>query len=114
MWTIFKLQWQRLFKQPVLLLLFLGLTVLFVYFMGGSQAEQKITIRTFSDELTSEQLDEWLNRLNEEDTFYFEESDYETVHDRIRMNETAFALELNEDHYRFLVGREDMEMSAIV
>lgn len=114
MWTIFKLQWQRLFKQPVLVLLFLGLTILFVYFMGGSQGNQKITIRTYSEELTSEELDDWLTELNEDETFIFEESDYETVYDRIRMNETAFALELNEDSYRFLVGREDMEMSAIV
>lgn len=114
MWTVFKLQWQRLFKQPVLVLLFLGLTILFVYFMGGSQVNQKITVRTFSEELTSEELNEWLALLNEEDTFIFEESDYETIYDRIRMNETSFALELNEDNYRFLIGREDMEMSTIV
>lgn len=114
MWSVFKLQWQRLFKQPVLVLLFLGLTVLFVFFMGGSQSNQKITIRTYSEELSSEELGDWITLLNEEDTFIFEESDYETIYDRIRMNETAFALEINEDNYRFLVGRDDMEMSTIV
>lgn len=114
MWTVFKLQWQRLFKQPVLVLVFLGLTILFVYFMGGSQGNQEIVVRTYSEELTSEELDEWLTELNEDETFIFEASDYETVYERIRMNETAFALELNEDSYRFLVGREDMEMSPIV
>lgn len=114
MWTVFKLQWQRLFKKPLLVLLFLGLTVLFVYFMGGSQGNQQITVRTFSQELSSEELDEWLAMLNEDETFIFEESDYETVYERIRMNKTAFALELNENDYRFLVGRENMEMSPII
>ncbi|WP_423189069.1 ABC transporter permease [Alkalibacterium sp. f15] len=114
MWTVFKLQWQRLFKQPLVVLMFLGLTVLFVNFLGGSQGDQKITTRTYSEELTSEELDEWITKLNENDTFVFEASDYDTIYERIRMNETSFALELNEENYRFLIGREDMELSPII
>lgn len=114
MWTVFKLQWQRLFKQPLVILMFIGLTVLFVTFLGGSQGDQQITTRTYSEELTSEELDAWLSKLNEDDTFIFEASDYDTIYERIRMNETSFALELNEESYRFLVGREDMELSPII
>ncbi|MFO8069875.1 MAG: ABC transporter permease, partial [Alkalibacterium sp.] len=90
------------------------LTVLFVSFLGGSQGDQKITTRTYSEELTSEELDEWIAKLNEDDTFVFEASDHDTIYERIRMNETSFALELNEESYRFLVGREDMELSPII
>ncbi|MDZ7836010.1 MAG: hypothetical protein U5K84_12480 [Alkalibacterium sp.] len=69
MFTVFKLQWQRLFKQPLVVLMFLGLTVLFVAFLGGSQGDQKITTRTYSEELTTEELNEWITLLNEGDTF---------------------------------------------
>jgi len=114
MFTVFKLQWQRLFKQPLVVLMFLGLTVLFVAFLGGSQGDQKITTRTYSEELTTEELNEWITLLNEDDTFVFTADDYETIFERIRMNETSFALEINEDSYRFLVGREETELAPIV
>ncbi|PRY82524.1 ABC transporter permease [Alkalibacterium olivapovliticus] len=114
MWTVFKMQWLRLFKQPVLMIMFLGLTLVFVYFMGGAQGAQNITVPTYSDELSSEELDRWIDRLNEEDTFQFVESDYETVFDDIRMNETAFALGLTENNYEFLIGREDMEIATLI
>lgn len=108
------MQWLRLFKQPVLMVLFLGLTLLFVYFMAGAQGAQSITVPTYSETLSSEELDQWIDRLNEEDTFHFVESDYETVYENIRMNETAFALGLSEENYDFLIGREDMEISTLI
>lgn len=114
MWTVFKLQWLRLFKQPVLVISFLGLTLLFVYFMAGAQGTQNITVPTYSEELTSQELNQWIDRLNEEETFQFVESDYDTVYDDIRMNETAFALGLSDEHYQFLIGREDMEISTLI
>ncbi|MCC5895671.1 MAG: ABC transporter permease [Alkalibacterium sp.] len=114
MWTVFKLQWLRLFKQPVLMVTFLGLTLLFVYFLAGAQGTQTISVPTYSEELTSEELNEWIDRLNEEETFLFVESDYETVYDNIRMNETAFALGLTQENYEFLIGREDMEISTLI
>lgn len=114
MWTVFKLQWLRLFKQPILMITFLGLTLLFVYFLAGAQGSQSINVPTYSEELTSEELTQWIDRLNEEDTFTFVESDYETVYDNIRMNETAFALGLTEGNYQFLIGREDMEISTLI
>ncbi|GAA0355241.1 hypothetical protein GCM10008932_05320 [Alkalibacterium iburiense] len=114
MWTIFKLQWQRLFKEPVLVLLFLGLSLVFVYLMGGMQGSSSIVVNTYSEELSSEELTTWIDRLNEEDTYDFVETDYESVYEALRMNETPFALELNEDNYRFLIAREETEVSPII
>lgn len=114
MWTVFKHQWIRLFKQPTLLITFLGMTLVFVYFLAGAQGDQTITVPTFSETLSQEEQSEWLDRLNEEETFEFIESDYETVYEDIRMNERAFALGLEEDRYQFLIGREDMEISTLI
>ncbi|WP_161879395.1 ABC transporter permease [Alkalibacterium sp. MB6] len=114
MWTIFKHQWLRLFRQPTLVMTFLGLTILFVYFMGGSQGASQITVSTFSDELPTEEVNEWLDTLNEDETFLFVEAEGEQVIDQLRMNEIPFALELKEDSYRFISGREDAELSTLV
>ncbi|MCC5890152.1 MAG: ABC transporter permease [Alkalibacterium sp.] len=114
MLTIFILQWKRLLKQPALILTFFGLTLLFVYFLAGGQGNQTITVPTYSNELTSVELNDWLDRLNEEEIYAFEETEEETVREAIRMNERSFALELSDQSYRFLIGREDMEISPVI
>lgn len=113
MWAVFKLQWLRLFKRPILLFAFIGLTIGMVFLMGGTQANITITIPTFSNELATDELDEWIDHLNEDETFHFTPSDHDTVYDRIRLNETPFALEINEDDYNFILGREDLEVATL-
>lgn len=113
MWAVFKLQWLRLFKRPILMFVFIGLTIGMVFLMGGTQANNTITIPTYSEELSTRELEEWIDHLNEDDTFSFTLSDYETVNDKIRLNETPFALEINEDDYNFILGREDLEVATL-
>lgn len=113
MWNVFVLQWKRLFKQPLLILLFLGLTILFVYFMGGAQINSTITVPVYTEELNEEELNQWLNRLNETDEFTFEAVEFEEVEEDIRMNQASFAMEIGEDNYRFLVGRQTEQLPAV-
>ncbi|GAB2497277.1 hypothetical protein GCM10008929_17940 [Alkalibacterium psychrotolerans] len=114
MGTVFVLQWKRLFKQPTLLLTFFGLTLLFVYFLAGGQSNQTITVPTYSEDLSTQELNGWIDRLNEEEAYEFIATDGEAVAEAIRMNERSFALEVNSSDFRFLIGREDMEISPII
>lgn len=114
MLNVFILQWKRLLKQPALMFAFFGLTLLFVFFLAGGQGSQTITVPTYSSDLTTTELTEWVNRLNEEEVYSFEAVEEEDVREAIRMNERSFALEVSDRHYRFLVGREDMEISPII
>ncbi|WP_440896914.1 ABC transporter permease [Amphibacillus sp. Q70] len=113
MWPIFNLQWLRLKREPYLALIFLALTVGFVFFIGGAQGEQTITVQTYSEQLSEPELEEWVDQLNETEGFQFEISDQETVEQRIQMGQSNFALELNQDHYRYLVGQESEFISAV-
>jgi ABC-2 type transport system permease protein len=113
MFNVFMLQWKRLFKRPALVIMFLVLTVIFVYFMGGAQMNSTVTVPVYSEELSSEEMETWLEHLNQEESITFEAEDYETVEEDIRMNELSFAVELEEDNYRFLVGREDEYLPAV-
>lgn len=114
MGTVFVLQWKRLFKQPALLLTFFGLTLMFVYFLAGGQGNQTITVPTYSDDLSTQELNDWIDRLNEEDAYQFIETEGDAVAEAIRMNERSFALEVNSSDFRFLIGREDMEISPVI
>lgn len=111
--NVFVLQWKRLFKQPFLILMFIGLTFLFVYFMGGVQGSQSMNVQVFSEDLSEEEVTAWIDRLNDDEAIEFELSDAETVEEDIRMNELGFALEIEDWGYSYLAGREDDQMGVV-
>lgn len=113
MGDVFILQWKRLLKHPMLVMMFLGLTILFVYFMGGTQGDSSVNVPVYSESLTKEELSIWVDRLNKDDSIVFEATDYETVEEEIRMNEIGYAMEIDEETYRFLIGREDERLPVV-
>lgn len=106
MFTVFSLQWLRLKREPALAGIFLVMSLLFVFFMVGTGGHQVLTVHTFSDDLSESQLKEWIDRLNETDAFVFEIQDRATIEKQIQMSQITFALELNEDNYKYLVGQD--------
>lgn len=113
MWSVFNLQWLRLKREPILVLSFITMTILFVFFIGGTQGEQTITVQTFSDQLTESELDEWIDDLNDGNRFEFEASDRATIENQLQMSQITYALELNHDHYQYLVGQDSFFINAV-
>lgn len=114
MLNVFILQWKRFLKQPLLILMFIGSTILFVYFLGGAQLNSTITVPVYTEELTDAELNQWLEHLNEDtEEFSFEESDVATVEEDLRMNQISFAMELQEGTYLFLAGRQSEQLPAV-
>lgn len=113
MFNVFILQLKRLAKKPLLVLSFIGLTFLFVYFMGGAQMDPGMNVQTYSEDLSQEEVSTWLDRLNEASSITFEESDRGTVEEDIRMNQTSYALNIEPDSYRFVVSREDETLPVV-
>lgn len=113
MMNVFILQWKRLFKQPILMLMFIGLTVLFVYFMGAVESNDSLQVQVYSEELSEQELDTWIDRLNSDESIEFQRNDAETVEEDIRMNELGFALEIEDGSYSYLAGREDEQLPVV-
>lgn len=113
MLTIFNLQWLRLKREPALVLIFLAMTVAFVFFMLGTGGKQTLTIQTFSDNLSEIEMEQWVERLNETDAYKFQVQNRETIEKQIKMNQIAFALELDQAGYRFLVGSDSQSLIAV-
>lgn len=113
MLTVFNLQWLRLLRKPLLALTFFVLTILFVFFILGTNGQQMITVQTFSDKLSPEELATWAERLNNTDIYYFEIQDRHTVEKQIQLSKISFALELEQTGYQFLVGQESQYLMPV-
>ena len=113
MLTVYAMQWKRLIKKPFLVLLFMGLTIMMVTVVAGSQGNQKTTVRAFSETLSSDQLDTLVNTLNEDENFNFEQMTREDIQEDIRMDRYGYGVNLDTENYRFLVGRESQTMAIV-
>lgn len=111
--SVFNLQWLRLRREPALLLAFLIMNLVFVLFMSGSEGSQEMIVRTYSDNLSDSQIEEWVDRLNDTEAMVFQIEDRESVEEQTKMSQISFALELYEDNYRFLVGQDSQYLSAV-
>lgn len=113
MWHVFRLQWQRLLKEPMLVLTFLGLTIAFVFFLGQGQVNSTIHVPVYSTELSEVDLEEQLAVLNENDAYQFVYQDEESVRTRIQNNRLNYALQLEANHFRFLIGHESFSLPMV-
>lgn len=114
MWNVLVLQFKRLIKEPLTVSIFLGLTVAFVFFLSGTvTGMSSINVPVFTDELSEEEASEWLDQLNEDETFVFELESMDRIEEQIRMNDIPFAVELQENTYRYLIGRDSEDMALV-
>ncbi|PXW90899.1 ABC-2 type transport system permease protein [Streptohalobacillus salinus] len=103
---IYRLQWKRLLKEPMLVLTFFGLTILFVVFLGQGEQSSTIKVVTYTEDLSEAIYQERLGELNQTDHYQFTASTIQAVEEDLSHNRMAFAVELSADNYRFLTGSE--------
>lgn len=113
MWNIFLFQWKRLFKRPALIIMFFGLTVLFVYFMGSAEGNSTINVPVYTESLSEEEFDQWVDNLNEDDSIVFEQTDRETAVEDLRMNKGSIAVEISAEDYKILVSHENEQLPTV-
>ncbi|KHF41675.1 ABC transporter permease [Halalkalibacter okhensis] len=108
MTSIFLLQWQRFRRMPFLVLSFFGLTIVFIFFIAGFGFDRQVTINTYAEpSLEEEDRDKWLSLLNQSDVYQFEWTDEQEVRNSLATGDSNFALQLQEDDYRFLVATDE-------
>ncbi|MFC6465333.1 ABC transporter permease [Marinilactibacillus sp. GCM10026970] len=113
MLTIFFMQWKRTLKSPLLLILFFGLTILMVNVVAGTQGGQMLEVAAYSENLSEDQIQEKLDRLNQSDTIRIHLKEKDQVEEDIKMDKYGFALVLKEDNYQILVGRETQQLPVV-
>ncbi|SDC20509.1 ABC-2 type transport system permease protein [Pelagirhabdus alkalitolerans] len=113
MWAIFTLQWLRLKREPLLVLSFLGMTLLFVFFLAGNQSDQHITVHTFSEDLPEEVVEERIDELNQSEDFQFESTNRADIEERIESSQISLGVQLEDDDYQLWVGQESQVLMAV-
>lgn len=107
--SVFLLQWQRFRRAPMLVLSFLGLTILFVSFLAGfGGPHSQLTVYTFGDpSLEEDKKVEWLERLNDAENLTFEWVEEVEAREAVSAGEVSLALKLMNDDYRILIAVQD-------
>ncbi len=107
--SVFLLQWQRFRRAPILVLSFLGMTILFVSFLAGfGGPNSHITIYTYGDpSLKEENKLKWLERLNEAENMTFRWVGESEAHEAVSSREAGLALKLMNDNYRILIAVQE-------
>ena len=111
--AVMQLQMKKLIRSPLMFLSFLGMTLLFVFFLGGSGQQNEIHVNVFkSDSVSESEAEHWISLLNEQASFSFTLGDEEEINERLRRGHLHFALELLDDDYRLWVSVEDERYQA--
>ncbi|QMT16573.1 ABC transporter permease [Planococcus maritimus] len=111
--AVFLLQWRRFYRQPLLVLAMFALTVIFVSVSAAGGGEEPVLVPVYTESLKQEQALEWVERLNAEKLFAFKWMQPSEARSYVAEGDVPQAVELMEEDYRLLVGREDPARLAL-
>ncbi len=112
--SIFILQWQRLKRQPLMIVSMIVMTMLFIFFIGGSTDQSTIPIPTsFSDEISEEAQNDWIKELNELDGFTFQPIKEKVIKEQVALGNASFGLRVSSDSYTFITGTKDSNQAIV-
>ena len=98
--------WMRERRNPFLLLLFIGISIIATLMFGGGMTQKmKIDVFRETGEL-KESEKEWLLLLNKGDTFKFRAQDEQSARTKVREGRADLAVKLTGDDYRIIAVKE--------
>src|SRR5690625_5364856 len=96
MLSILKAQWIQLRRNPVAVLIMTGLTIMMTLIIGG-QTFDRISVSVLpAEELSSAEVEQWLELLNESELFSFTTVEETAVLERLRSSQSG--LEIGRAH----------------
>lgn len=112
--AVLMLQLNRMKRNPILFLSFIGLTVLMVIVLAGFGSDEKQTVYTYPNEIVEEDdFTNWLAILNESETLDFQKVTEDVAKELVESGDSSFALQIAEENYTFLIGTEDVDQIAV-
>lgn len=97
-------QWMKDKRNPWMILMFIGLSIVATLMFGGSM-DSKMKIDVFSgDGVTDESKSKWLELLNQSDTFEFRVQDEKAARMKVREGRADLAVKLMHNDYRIIAA----------
>ncbi len=110
---IFMSQWMKEKRSPLMVLAFFGLSIIATFLFGqGNQG--KMTIAAFPGQgLKASAADEWLDRLNENESIEFVLKDEAHARSEVREGRADVAIQLLENDYRLIATIENPNVQLV-
>jgi len=100
-------QWMKEKRNPWMIIMFTGLSVLATLMFGGN-AESKIKIDVFTESGTEEKSEtKWIELLNQNETFEFRIRDEQSARKKVREGRADLAVKLVSDDYQIIAAMDN-------
>ncbi|WP_053220024.1 ABC transporter permease [Virgibacillus senegalensis] len=106
--SIFLLQVQRLRREPLMVLSMMGMTFIFVFFLGGFGTFGQLEVPVYFDQsMKDSEQEALLEQLNESESYTFTKMDQTMAEKQVALGDVAFAMKAMPDNYRMLIAADD-------
>jgi len=106
-------QWMKERRNPALLLLFTGITIVAALLFGGSK-DSKMMIEVFSESgMPAEDRAGWIALLNQNESYLFKEQEEEAAIKKVREGRADLALKLTDDDYRIIAAVDNPNVQLV-
>lgn len=100
-------QWMKEKRNPWMIIMFIGLSILATLMFGGS-VDSKIKIDIFTEDGAVEKSEaKWIELLNQNDTFEFRIQDEQAARKKVREGRADLAVKLVSDDYRIIAAMDN-------
>ncbi|TSB46192.1 ABC transporter permease [Alkalicoccobacillus porphyridii] len=112
---IFLAQWMKEKRSPIIIIVFMSLSILVPVLLGSAfSSDSAMTIDVFSDvELSAEGTEEWLDQLNQTEAYVFELLDEQEARNKVSNGQRELAIQLFSDDYRIVASVDHTNLQAI-
>ncbi|MGP4071657.1 ABC transporter permease [Piscibacillus sp. B03] len=111
--AIFKLQWQRLKREPLLTGSMVLMTIVFIMVMGGFNATGQVTVPVYFQS-DIDHPDKWVEELNEStEVFKFVKTNENAAIEGVALGEYYYAVKLMPGDYRILMMAENNQLYSL-
>jgi len=114
MWSIFMTQFAKDRRSPVVVLLFIGLSIILTLLFARS-TQGPTSIMIFSEEINSEQIEaKWAELLNDGRTYYhFKIHDAKLARQHVQTGQSQVAVKLMENDYRIIAVSDSSTVQQV-
>lgn len=100
-------QWMKEKRNPWMIIMFIGLSILATLMFGGN-VDSKIKIDIFTEDgVLDESEAKWIELANQNDTFEFRVQDEQTARKKVREGRADLAVKLVSDDYRIIAAMDN-------
>lgn len=112
--SVFKAQWLKEKRNPLLVFIFCGISVVATLVFGNMNMDGPMMIDVFSDDELEEEVEaDWIEKLNDSGTFEFRSADEHQARVNVREGRVLLAVSLMSEDYRIITASDNPRIELV-